>query len=344
MNRIQIRKNIFILFGLVILINTSCLSFRDEPSINGFQFISGVVVAHDRNEAYVMNPDGGVDAIDLSSGAVAWTTMEASKPLALNGNLLICQVESSGVKKKNRLVLVALNIHGHGDPAVAGRMDLPPEVIVSIDEKLNSSFFASAQPSGNDAVIFWEYIYHPIKGVRPENRFPLVDQENIEMGTMPRTVNSSITTGALQMNLTSGIVSPLSTKTELTAPKPYQLKSINEKGRIVGVKGRQFVSMDDNIILNSERINNDTVWNKYKWTIFDRSSNQLLGEMRNHYSATPFFLAGSLLVYNTNLFIRRINNELVGESTKIRAVDLNTGQELWGKEIRDTKYYGPFPH
>jgi len=330
MKRIQNRR-FAIFIGLIISINISCSSFQNQSSKNGFQFIPGVVVAPDRNEAYIMNPDGGIDAIDLSSGEVLWMTKEASKPLALNGNLLICQTdETSGTKKKNRLVLVALNIHDYGNPVAAGRMDLPPEVIVSIDEKLHNSFFVSAKPSGRDAVIFWEYIYHPRKGVRSKRE---------------RTkTNTSITNGTLVLDLTSGVMSLLSTNTELAAPKPYQLQSVDKTKRIVDVKGHQFISMDDNIILNSERIDNGTVWNKYKWTIFDRSTNEPLGEMRNHKAATPFFMAGSVIIYNTNPFMRRINNKLVAESTKIRGADLKTGQELWSKEIRDTIYYGPFPH
>ena len=34
---------------------------------------------------------------------------------------------------------------------------------------------------------------------------------------------------------------------------------------------------------------------------------------------------------------------LVDEPLKIRAVDLQTGQELWNWQVRDTTYRGPFP-
>ena len=338
MNRVQYRRiNVFIL-GLVAVIAIQFWSYpvfgqADSP-VNGFQLIPGVIVTYDRSQAYVMNAEGGIDAIDLSQGTAVWTTKKASKPLGLQGNLLICQVEPS--RAGTKLGVVALNIQERGKQVFSKSMRLPAGVTVSIDETLNSSFIVSVQPSGSNAVFSWDYNEHPIQGLIPPD-----DSENSEMGL--RAIPESTTSGSFRMNLTSGKISSLTTEARPFAPAPSALTSVVAKERIAGVTGDQFVSADGRHILSSERIANDAVWEKYRWTIFTRSTGESLGEIKSHVSVSPFFIADSKVIYETTPFLRQTQSGLVEEPAKIRAVDFNTSQELWSKQIRETTFRGPYP-
>ena len=59
---------------------------RDVGS--GFQLSPGVLVNVSRGEAYVMTPEGGISAVNLSVGKEVWHTNRAAKPLALSGDLV----------------------------------------------------------------------------------------------------------------------------------------------------------------------------------------------------------------------------------------------------------------
>ena len=347
MNRVQYPRINVIIIRLFAAISIQPLSFpvfgQDNPNANGFQFIPGVIVTSDRSQAYVMNAEAGIDAVDLSKGTVVWTTKEASKPLGLKGNLLISQAESSGAR--NKLDLVVLNVQEHGKRVVAGSMELPAGVNVSIDETLNSSFVASAQPSGRDAVVSWDHIEHPVQGLPPQTGLPPDDLEGSEMDlrVMPEAATGSKTSGALRMDLTSGTVSSLPAGTRPFAAVPSALMSVASDQRIAGVAGSQYVSADGRHVQSSERIADDAVWKKHRWTIFDRVTGERLGEIKSHVSVAPFFVADTQVIYETSPYLRRTPNGLVEEPAKIRAVDLNTGQELWSKQIRDTAFRGPYP-
>src|SRR5215203_3122330 len=61
---------------------------------HGVALQEGVVIAPRLGLAYVMHPGGGIDAVDLASGALRWRSDRAAKPLALSGDRLIAQAES----------------------------------------------------------------------------------------------------------------------------------------------------------------------------------------------------------------------------------------------------------
>ncbi len=63
-----------------------------EPA-ESFELRPGVVVDAARTVVYLMNPNGGIDAVDAASGRVVWTSMLAAKPLFVDGPLLLAQAE-----------------------------------------------------------------------------------------------------------------------------------------------------------------------------------------------------------------------------------------------------------
>jgi hypothetical protein len=144
------------------------------------------------------------------------------------------------------------------------------------------------------------------------------------------------------MDLSSGEISSLKTGEVRVALAP-RVPDIPVAERLADVSGDQFLSADGRHVLSSKRIANDSVWEKYRWTIYDRGTGERVGEFRNHLPLAPFFVLDSQVIYETGPYLRQTKKRLVDEPLKIRAVDLQKGQELWSRQVRDTIYRGPFP-
>ncbi len=291
-----------------------------------FELRPGVIVDPGRKLAYIMNTKGGIDAVELARGTLVWSTDQAAKPLALNGDLLVSQVEPPG--PGSALEIAILSVQERGRRRVANSIRLPADVRVSIDETLNSSFTTYARVLGGGMFMLWEYSFHPIKGTAPSDTLP---------DELPRT-----TSGAVRMDLLSGALSSL--KPEEVPPglarRPPDLAATE---RLVGVPGPQFIAADSGHVLGSERVADDRVWDKYRWTIYERLTGKRVAEIRNHLPQAPFVVLGSQVIYETGPYLRRTEMDLIDEPLKIRAVDLQTGQELWSWPVRDTTFRGPFP-
>jgi hypothetical protein len=109
----------------------------------------GLADAGGRN-GYVANPHGGIDAIDLKSGEVLWTTTEAEKALFLQGSRLITQAGT----RRNRIRILVFDTAQQGecilesDPIV-----LPPWVVTG--EAVGCSFEARWRLEHNQVVLAW---------------------------------------------------------------------------------------------------------------------------------------------------------------------------------------------
>jgi len=120
-----------------------------------------------------------------------------------------------------------------------------------------------------------------------------------------------------------------------------QVATVPEAERIPGVPEVQnrFLSADGRHVLVSTPTGNDTDWERYTLTVYERGTGKRLGEFKSHVSTVPFFVTDSRVVFETGPYTR----QSVEEPPKIRAVDLTSGKEVWSKEVRDPEYRGPFP-
>src|SRR5246127_1152619 len=74
--------------------------------------IPGGVADAEGNTGYLANPAGGLDAVDLAKGKLLWAPRGASRPLALDGNRLVCRADVKGKANSIRLVVLAVNQKG----------------------------------------------------------------------------------------------------------------------------------------------------------------------------------------------------------------------------------------
>lgn len=113
---------------------------------------------------YFPNPTGGIDALDLTTGKVLWTSKEASRPLlALNDRLVAQRTEKN---KANQVRIVIL------DGAQAGKRVLESQPIVlpdwvSVEVAYGRSFRGSARAEAESLLLTWEARAFYAGGARP---------------------------------------------------------------------------------------------------------------------------------------------------------------------------------
>lgn len=296
-----------------------------------FRLGSGIVVGAAGAELFLMRPAGGIEAVSTELGQTIWTSSAAARPIAMQGDLLLAQAETTGRADKVGLVLLESR---RGDAVRGMNLELPTKAWAGIDDGLGATFAVEAWTERDDLLISWACREQVIGGAHLDRPAP-----RQEVG-LARLKPSK---GQLE-NLAPGVVSP---------PAAPQLLAPPAK-RLAAVAGRQFLSVDGRHILASERLAGDAVlakysddtysWEKYRWTLFDRASGERLGQVDSRWSMTEFFVTGNLLVHRAPAYQRRqADGNFEHAPLSVRAIDLASGTELWRRSVRDTKYRGPFP-
>lgn len=310
----------------------------------------GVVVSLDKNEAYVMQPEGGVAAIGLAQGNELWRSTEAAKPLALSGDLLIGQVEPKSGERV--LKIVTLNTRESGRPEVQQSVELPKDVNPAIGETSNRSFKAVARVAAGEAAIAWEYAERRKRGMRmgqevlPDEAAPVpgppggrraLEEEKKEGGGL------KVTSGSFRLNLESGEVTSKRLGSSAADRKALRAAQVAPPAHVPGIPEPQFRSADGRHVMTPESVADDTVWDKYVWTVYDASSGTRLGQIKSHVRFAPFFVVDKLLVTTSGPSLRQTEQGTVEEPLQIKAFDLETGDVAWTKPIRDTANRLPPP-
>jgi len=136
--------------------------FEVRRATGVFDFRAGVIVDSTRSIAYFMHPQGGIGAIDLSSGRLLWSSSKAAKPLLLHQDLLVAQAELAA--PSNLLRIVVLNARDAGALLFEAAVRLPGDVQVAIDDGLGKTFRTSARLHENDVIVSWRFSEQHISG------------------------------------------------------------------------------------------------------------------------------------------------------------------------------------
>jgi hypothetical protein len=334
-----------------------------------FEFRPGVIVDPERAAIYLMNPERGIDAVDLASGKLHWRTDRAAKPLLRYEERLVAQTEPGDGQQFLRIALLSTR------DITADRLfidiPLPAGVRATIDDGMESSFSLAARVHEAALVLSWQYTYRPITGPPPDPDLDALDRK---------------ATGSVRIDIHSRQISPIDevavppepelppTVSQLqearTLPGPVWRvndvlvaieRSTHEGKQRVSLKrwdaetgqaladvtlfhgGLNFrsVSADQRHLLASRRNASDSrIW---EWAVFSLETGAKVAELKHDEPGAWFFLAGSRLIHETNVIHRRVKGQVVVEPGKLRAINLETGTEVWSHAIRDTKYRGPYP-
>jgi hypothetical protein len=327
----------------------SAASAQQPPVTSAVELRPGVVIDAQRRVMYVMNVKGGVDAVGLNRGELVWHSDEAARPVASNTQSLIAQSEpaKAGTREAapatNELLVRVLDVRtGRRRFAIAHA--LPPGIRANVVGTAEGTFTVRALTTPTDATLAWEYDEAPLQGVRPGALD--VDAAPADRRAPPEAAAARAPTasGALRIDLASGKVAPLASAGPLALSQTQQRRlDVAAAERVASVTGDQFLSSDGRHVLASERIADDSIWDKYQWTIIERSSGRRVGSLRDYRSHAPFMVVGTTIYYETGPVERRTGGGVIQEPLRIRAVDLVKGAQLWIRDVRDTTYRGPFP-
>lgn len=334
----QVRLLSFALLSAFLLLTpvTAMAQSADLAAAGSFAVRDGVLVDAGLGTVYLMNPNGGIDAVDLATGETAWSTQEAVRPLALAGGVLVAQARPT---EAGRLPLVSLDT-ANGAVRGTASIDLPEGVWARIDQDLTSTFRVRAEARGNQVLVSWTETRSAGKQA-PAQGYLASDEEGSSPAATRRVVKPgpsySVEQGAARLDVASGQVITLDAR-EIAERGLAAHTSLAMGNYVADAPGRQFLSADGRHVLVSQRAGN-----AYKWSIYERASGALLGTTTSATSVVPFAVINGHLVFETRPSGKLVDGKMVQEPLQLRAVKLATGQELWARAVLDTEYRGPFP-
>ncbi|HEY7213073.1 MAG TPA: hypothetical protein VIC28_00515 [Thermoanaerobaculia bacterium] len=322
------------LLAACLLVSTALAAHAiGEPSA-GTLLRDGVVVDVPGAVAYVMHPQGGIEALDLQKGTVLWRSSAAERPLALADGLLVAQAPAGA---RGELRIVTLDVRQRGALTAQAALPMPAGVRAEAAETVNQKFRVTASPSAQGIVLAWDSQELPSLPRRNTAR-PGIGTKALAAGEEPEARS-----GTALFEPRAGRLLAMKAKAAnslaIDATRPVIAKSLSAPT----APERLFASADGRYVLASRRVEEITSPAPYLWTISDAETGAVLGTLRSPVSMSPFTVAGTRLVHVAPITSRREGSKLTDQPLRLRAVDLATGQELWTREIRDTNFRGPFP-
>ena len=289
----------------------------------------GVVVDAVHSIAYVMHPKGGVQAVDLQTGAPLWRSMAAERPLAVTGDLLVAQARPG---EHGELRIVTLDLRKRGAASAEAALPMPAGIRAEVGETVEGAFHVAASASAEGIVVAWDAQEMPNL---PRHRVARLGEAKAAAGAEPEGFHQ----GTAAFDPRSGRLLPMKSAGAQAASAWPAVASLSSPA----AAERLFGSADGRHVLASRRVGDIGSAAPYRWTITDAASGAVLGSVRAAVSMSPFAVAGTRLVYVAQPATRRDGEKWIEEPLRLRAVDLATGREVWTREIRDTAFRGPFP-
>lgn len=315
------------LLAIFLAIFSAVGAFAAPAPKEGVALRDGVVVDTARSVAYVMHPQGGIQALDLRRGNALWHSAAAERPLALAGNLLVAQANAGD---GGELRIVALAVRG-GTLSTRADFRMPEGVRAEVAETLQQSFRVTAMPSQNGILIAWET--EKLSGLPKKREYRLGQV----LGAAAESHSASNRRGTVLFDPQGGRLTAAAITGQLA--RPAVARSLSAPG----AAEPRFSSADGRHVLAS-RLVDDAAALPYEWTISDAKTGAVLGTLRAEASMAPFAVVGTRLVHVAQPSMRVDGERMVEQPLRIRAVDLATGREAWRREIRDTAWRGPVPN
>ncbi len=365
-----------VVFLLLIEVNATGWATPQSKGIevrkvtNIFEFRAGVIVNSKQSTVYLMNLQRGIDAVNLSSGKLLWSTTKAAKPLLLHGHLLVAQAESAA--PSNILRIVVLNTQDAGELLLKATVQLPEDVQVAIEDGLGTNFRTSARLHENDVIVSWRFSKQHISGPPPGPDAKLrvtagamrIDlktghADSLKSEEVPPTPETQLPDNIAQLinleslpgpiwqvgNVLAAIIRTSDKGGESTILRRWNSKTGQPLPEVVLFGGEltfRYISADGRYQLASKLL--DSARPVWVWRIYSLETGEHVAQVQNASPAAWFFITASSLIHEAPPSGRIINGRLImDQPLRLRAIDLKTSDELWERPFRDTAYRGPLP-
>jgi hypothetical protein len=347
-------------------------SSRVDSAASHFLMRPRIVVDPVAGRLYMMNPQGGIDAVEIASGKLVWTTKDAAKPLTAYDDRVVAQAEQSRSYKGLPIVLLdAQNGRGVGSTIV---LPIPPDVFPFINNGPGSSSTSEAKLEPEGLLVWWTVTSRPITGIRVPAPQPvqkdsgagLIDLKTYHVTTLTTEQVSAMLRGkesqgkAPRLNPNEGLYFPpqradgffvsigLGPASEGTpsllkrwrAPDGERLPDVDLGPGYAAWS----VSVDGTLFLITKPAGSDaTGAMKYTWAIYVIASGERVAEVQLPQAANPFFVRDSNLTYESSAYAERGLAGWNQHPEAIRTLNFKTGREIWARSLRVTGYAGPYP-
>lgn len=293
----------------------------------------GVVVDAARGAAYVMSPQGGIDAIQLSSGNVMWKSRDAAKPLLLEDGVLVAQGRPA---RDGELVLVTIDAsRGTAQDRLA--VEVPSGLWANVVEGPAQKFSAQASQADGAVVVTWTaQDGRGLQGMlAPEPEAPVADET--ASATASATAAQPLR-GAARLDLATRKAVPMAFEKAQEA-RASAIASVKVATSVAAA--RQLASIDGRHILRSERSPEGSLAKPWRWTVTDASGARV-GTIDAPVSMAPFVVSGNQVLFVAPPSAHREAGKMVEEPLRLVAHDLSSGLEVWRAAVVDSKYRGPY--
>jgi hypothetical protein len=335
------------LFIFPALIAASWVVMASQSAL-AFGFAQGVIVDGKGSVVYLMNPDSGIDAVNLSGGAVLATTTRGAKPLLLYGDALLAQAEG----KDSVLSLVSLSTKDL-KPAFTVDVPLPSGIQAPVSDRLGVSFYASARMDADVIIVEWQSMQRTISAVptrepgHVSTGFARIDPTNGRLIASGEGEPSTL--GTAQREILGGSAAPRCVSDDLVAAIQYdgdeaRLRRWNKAGEPLpdvrlfdeGLTFRKFSSDCRHFLASKEADGGH-------WQVYSVASGQRLTEIQSSLPGADFFVWGNSLIFDAPAVGKMSSGQItIVQPRRLQAIDF-AGKELWARPIRETAYRGAYP-
>jgi len=359
------RTGASLLVALAVALSTPRSEARAaRPGVASFELVPGVVVDPESRILFAMNPQRGIDAVEVASGDLRWSTTLAAKPLLVHDGRLVAQAD--GAATPGTLSVVVLKVGARlATSLLTARIPLPDGITASVDDALGESFRATASALGADALVAWSYSAYAISGAAPGAKTSgrnVGERLRLELTTgrvLPPGPDAAppgpwpTPAGVAHLVESGGLASPLWLSGRIFAafrdpagtalmrwdgPSGEPLPDVSLFGEGVAFR---YASADGRHLLGSKLI--DAAGPTWLWRVHSIETGELVAESRRSSPAAPFFISGSVLVYSSPPDSREVAGQRVYGAPMLHAVHVRSGDRLWDRALRDTAYRGLYP-
>ena len=330
----------------------------------------GVVVDPIAGRLYMMNPKGGIDAVQLDTGKLLWMAQAGAKPLTVFDQRLVAMEESTRGSHALPIVLLDTKQSGRVDSSIA--LPMPAGAVPSVSDGPGSSSSVDARVVPDGLIVWWTVTGREIRAIpRPvrvtsNSGAALINPQTHQVTTLtPDQAAAKLSAGAPpskapQLNETEGLyIAPEQANGFFVAVKlgpasvgqPAVLKRWSaQSGKPLpdidlgpGYEGSA-ISADQSLFLMVRTVDGGRAAGlNYVWTIYSIANGQRVAQVRLADSVSPFFIWDSILIYESAPANRRVDGKWLQEPLGLRGLNLKTGTEVWNRALRDTSYHGTYP-
>lgn len=286
----------------------------------------GVVVDGDRGLAYVMSPRGGIEAIDLASGAVAWRSEKGARPLAVVGERLLTQNEP-GVRGRG-LALATLRLDRGGAFERGFAAPLPAHVTASVVDHRGGTFRLTPAASGSEVLLRWTATIFPSRGALWSEK--------------DGNAAARVEEGVVRIDPAAGRAVAMSAAEAAAWNGAVQAGALRELARGAGGE-RRFRSVDDRHEVASASRLGDDGRPRFTWSLSEVATGRELSGIEMSRALLPFLVAAGRLLVVAPPEGRAANGRMEQEPQRLSAYDESAATELWTVALRDVRYHGPVP-